>query len=196
MASRAVAPVYLYVLVGEVAAPRRRRGRTLLEARQDPNLIPGERRIRLRLLVRYGLAVLEDLERAEIKLHTLRVERHPRIAHRVEYPAPVGVLAVDGGLDEVAPDDDLGERRGRRLILSALDDDLDELRCPLAVACDLFSELAHHSLDGLLESRIVRRVGCNGLVSCGAIRHEENHVVGGGVTIDGDAVEGFVRRLA
>src|ERR687886_1484778 len=151
MASRAVAPVYLHVLVGEVAAPRRRRGRTLLEARQDLDLIPGERRVRLRLLVRYGLAVLEDLDRAEIKLHTLRVERHPRVAHRVEHPAPVGVLAVDGGLDEVAPDDGLGECRRRRLILGALNENFDELRRSFAVACDLFAKLTHHSLDSLLE---------------------------------------------
>ena len=39
-----------------------------------------------------------------------------------------------------------------------LDDDLDELGCPFAVACDLFGELPHHSLYSLLEDRVIRGI--------------------------------------
>jgi hypothetical protein len=48
------------------------------------NLVPGERRVCLRRIVRYGLPLRKTLTGTEVEIHPFWVERTAGVAHRVQ----------------------------------------------------------------------------------------------------------------
>jgi hypothetical protein len=168
----------------------------LAEARRDLDLARRECRVGLSLLVRHRLPAFGYLDRTEPQLDALGVEAHPRVAHRGEDPAPVGVLPEDRRLDQVAPDYALGQRRRRRFVLCPLDYHLDQPRGALAVASDLLRQRPCHALDSLREGRKARRIERERLVSSGAVGEQNRHVARRGIAVHRYTVEGALCRLA
>jgi len=65
-----------------------------------------------------------------------------------------------------------------------------------AVAHDRFRHLEHHPLESLIERSAVRAAALDAAVACRAVGHDDHRIIRAGVTVDGDAVESGLHRLA
>lgn len=129
------------------------------------------------------------------------------VADGAEDAAPVGVFAVQGGLDERGARDAGGDGVGVRGGWGGADVDLDELGGAFAVADDevgeLLAEVGEDAGEGYVVGVegvvggwgwrgggvVVGGVVCGRRRAGGAVGEDGEGVVGGGVAVDGDAVE-------
>lgn len=118
-----------------------------------------------------------------------------RVADGAEDAAPVGVLAVQGRLDQGVPRDGRGDEPGVRVGGRVCDSDADELRRALAVAHDELRELLREVREDLLHGDAVVRGGrgdgvAGGGGGGGAVGEDGEGVVCAGAAVYADGVEG------
>lgn len=113
------------------------------------------------------------------------------VPDRAEDTAPVGVAAVEGGLDERGPGDGGGDETGGLVVWGVLDAYGDELGGAFAVADDELRErLRERGEDVLHGGVVVRGGGADGGAAGGAVGENGDRVVCACVAVDGDGVEG------
>ena len=114
-----------------------------------------------------------------------------RVAHRAQDAPPVGVLAVEGGLDERGGGDGGGDGAGGFEGCAVHDADADEFCGALAVADDQVGEvLGEAREDGLHGAAVGGGGRGDGGAGRGAVGEDGDGVVGAGIAVDGDGVEG------
>jgi len=118
-----------------------------------------------------------------------RVNRRAGVPDRGQDAAPVGVPAVEGGLDQRRVSN--GFRRAPCILIRcrALHRDRDELRCALAVAHDLPREVGAEVGQRICKPVGIRRPGR-------AVCQHKQRIVCACVAVDADAVEAGCDRFA
>ena len=106
------------------------------------------------------------------------------------HAAPVGVAAVDRGLEEAAADDGPGHGARVVVILGAADLAGDQGRGPFAVGGLLPGERPRHRLDGAAQRGRRRGPGLHRRRARRARSEQEDRVVGAGVAVDTELVPG------
>src|SRR6185437_13951352 len=175
------------VLVGKVAGPE-----TVGAAAKSKIDVDGELGL-AEVAVRGGFvegsgtsAALADEEFAETDGDARWIDLGARVASGGDQPAPVGVVAGPGGLDQGRVRDSPCDAEGVGIGGGATDVELDQMGCAFCIGDDLLCQGGadvpkrggERSGIALAESR----AGC-------AAGEQQDGVVGGGVAIDGDAVE-------
>src|SRR5690606_22750154 len=119
------------------------------------------------------------------------------VADGGEDAAEVGVGGEEGGLDGRGLADGVADLAVFGAVAAAFDYDGDELGGAFAVADDGVGEFDGDGDDGFAQGEPRRRgIVCDFAVAGFAGSHQDVGVVGGGVAVDGDAVEGQVGRFA
>ena len=113
-----------------------------------------------------------------------------RVAGRTRDPAPVGVAAVGGRLDQARRDDRSGHGPGIGVVGRAGHLGRDERRGPLAVRGLLPREIARHGLDGGAEHGRLGRPGLGRRRRRRPRRQHEHRVVRPRVAVDRELVPG------
>ena len=135
-------------------------------------------------------------EQAVVKnLDHLLAHARAAVAERGHDAAPVRVAAGPRGLDQFRLGH--GQRRELRVLRAgrALDHDIDHAGDPLAVLDDHPRELAHDMGERLLEQVELRMIALEQVRAREAVGQDDDGVVGRGVAIDRNAVEGMLDRL-
>ena len=182
------------ILIGKITPPGRGRGASLLQVSPDRNL-------RLRddprgqLLVKTGARpVLYNLNAPGTALkeniHLFRVKGNARIAHGAENPAPVGIVAVHGGLYQGRADhrlcQDLCLFPGR----SPLHLHLQQSGAALPVPADLPGKGRCHHGQSLAKRIVVLSLFRDHGVSRQSVGQKDHRIIGGGVPVHRNHVEG------
>src|SRR3954451_647155 len=115
-----------------------------------------------------------------------------RAADGLGDPAPVGVAAVEGRLDERRVRHAAGRLLDGDAVAAGHDHAADALGA-LAVAHDRERELAQKGVEGLAERELVRRLGLDPHAARAA-GHEQDRVVRRELAVDADAVERALDR--
>ena len=134
---------------------------------------------------------------AEADGQTVAIDGFLGLANGHDDTAPVGVLARDGGLDQGAVGDRLGELAGRSGTGGAVHRDLDELGCPLTVADQLVGQIQHHPVERAgegLQPPIPDPADARRARGAGG--EQQAGVVGRGVPVDRHRVEGGAHMQA
>src|SRR3981081_1002462 len=143
--SRPVIAVDRNIFLGEVAGQHA--VATLAETEGDPDLdLRVLHRVRYRFLAigRIARAAFGDADAVEGDRKLVAVGGLAGLADRHHHTAPIGVLAGDRGFYQWRVRHRHRNLSRRRFRGGALDDDLDQLARPLAVARDLFGEICKH----------------------------------------------------
>lgn len=152
------------------------------------------------LVHRLGLAVhqqlqlgaaVDGLEADARPLGHDRARGHAlRVADGAQDPAPVGVAAVQGRLDQRGPGDGRRDAPRGLVVRGVLHPDGDEFRGALAVADNELREGLREGGQNVLHRGVIVRGGrANGGTARGSVGEEGDGVVGAGVAVDGDGVE-------
>lgn len=182
--------------------------RSAPEIDQDLQVLLGEDLRRAALVHGLGFPVDDELERLAGPVARHEADGCPgrddgcggggetlRVADGAEDAAPVGVLAVQGRLDQGVPRDGRGDELGVREGGRVCDSDADELRRSFAVAHDELRELLREVREDLLHGGSVVRGGRgDGLAAGGggggAVGEDGEGVVCAGAAVYADGVEG------
>ena len=120
-----------------------------------------------------------------------RIDGGAGVPDGAEDPAPVGIAARPGRLDQERIADGAGDAVGVLAGLRSDDINGHELGCAFAVPHDAPGQVEAEGGHGLLESGCVAIHGLQRRVAGGAIGEEQDRVVGAPVAIDGYAIEGL-----
>ena len=125
----------------------------------------------------------------------LRSEGGLGVAHGAQHPAPVGVGAEHGRLHQGGGHHRLGQTLGALLAPGARHFAGDQLAGPLAVSGDGPGQMAADVVQRCLKGLVALVLPLNQLVARHAVGQHYAGVVGGGVPVHGDPVEGFAGHL-
>src|ERR1035437_1496684 len=187
--SSGVVGVDVHVFGGEVAAVRGGGAIAESELAADADLVALEGSPDL---VKVDLgdagAVVEDDRGAHGHGQLVQHQLRAGAAEGGDNAAPVGIAAVDGGLDQIGAGDGARQGAGVGFAGGADDGDGEHLSGALAVAGALLAEVNADLLQGHLEG--LQPVAWQERPATGgAIGEDRQHVVGAGVTVHGDQVE-------
>ena len=136
-----------------------------------------------------GLTVAEAFDAAEHQTHAAGIHLGPAAAHGSHDAAPVGVLAVDGGLDQLGVAHGAGDAAGVLIGGGAAHGDVHDLAGALAVLDQHVGDLAQDVGKALFQQGGVLTFGTD---AGSAVGQAEDGIVGGGIAVHADAVEGLV----
>lgn len=120
----------------------------------------------------------------------------PGIADGREDTPPVRVRGKQGGLDQRRMGDCVGHIQALVAVATAVDLNGDELGRAFTVAHDELGQFAHHCIDRLRQGSVFQAVDVGDFGHVRLIGGDQHAaVVGAGIAINGDAIEGLVSRL-
>ncbi len=137
-------------------------------------------------------AVLHQRDAIQEEIDTVGIHLGPRGPDRGHDPSPVGIGAVEGRLDQIGAGHTQRDRLGLPMIGRAPNLDFDQFGRALAVPDDQPSQLEADLVQRGLEGRSGGFGSFKVRVLCPSVREAEDHVVGAGLTVDRDHVEGPV----
>jgi len=136
--------------------------------------------------------VAADGERAEVNVDAVGVDGCAGVTDGGHEAAPIGIASCPCGLDEGRVSNGLRDLDGIGVGGCAFDVEFDDVRDAFSVGNNLASERCADLGEGGGERGIARADGN----AAGSGGKQENGVVGGGVAVDGDAVEADLDGLA
>ena len=114
------------------------------------------------------------------------------VTNGVNNASPVRIVAVPGALDQLRIGNSLRDLLGVRFGSGVDDLERDELGNAFAIADDGFGELVHNKAESVFENLTLFASASNCFVAGGTVGEDQDGVVGAGVAIDGDAIEGML----
>ena len=130
--------------------------------------------------------------RFEREFHLIHVNIRTAVANRAEHPAPVRVSAKHGGFDERRSNHGFRGDPGILIGLRAAHPAFEHLGRAFAVPGDHAAEMDRDGVECFHESRKVRALGSDRLISGKTVREQQHVIIRRRVTVHGRHIEGLL----
>ncbi len=136
-------------------------------------------------------AAAHDRDAIEVDVELRRIEHRPAVAGGADDATPVRIAAVERALAQRRARDRVGHLGGIARRARAAHPDVHHLGRALAVLHDRARQSAPQTADGAGERRVGSRADADRRIAGGAVREQQDRVVGAHVAVDDDGVEGL-----
>ena len=137
-----------------------------------------------------GLAPAKNGNASHVNIDAVRIEFDSGAASSGKDATPIGIAAGEGGFHKRRSGDRLSDAASRSFGLCAAYFDFDDALGAFAIGDDLQGQRLADLFESARESTMSGRAGFDGGCTGGTVSEYEQRIVGGGIAIDGDGVEG------